>query len=829
MLSTCSLPGALVDGHVHASGLKLTGILSATIFRDEFMGAIPGATLSGTFHQLWTDFADALAAAPSPPEIAMVLSTSRGTAECEFSILVLGRGADHVEAERACREFHGSVRLLAETILGFARFRDLERAELEKLFMTFQRPVVTELKRRREALGMLGGPGQSRVGFLFAEGSASEPVSGMATHLFPWVPSDDPWMRLTQVLREDDAAHSMVVHIRGYGIAPPEALAEAHDQMRAIEAAEQVVLAASGQRFVTDQLAALRQLGGLRLAALYHRVLAVRVFLVGNAAPSAALLATVAGSIDDPSAYTGAAHGESLFRGGLKLEGRSTRDVLAPLSPAPSDILFSAGEVTAVLRTPMPTNLEIPGICLLEARTIPLGGRSGDDVAIGDNAHRAHREAVRFDDELRFRHTYVVGQTGTGKSTLLLNMLLEDAARGRGICLIDPHGSLVEDVLQRLPAERWNDVVLLDVADFEHPVGFNPLCIQEELPERYVLARDLTIDGLLSYLLKTYSEVPEGFGPMFENHFRAMLSLLLGAERPSDTAVPNLLLVRTAYANSLLRRALMERMDGKDIGLQDMLAEATRVTGDGAWENMAPYITSKLSRFVADTTLRNVLCQRSTLDFRAIVADSKILLVHLARGRVGDLPAGLLASQVVSGIWRAVVARGDSKDLPGFYLFADEFQIFADSRFSELLAEARKFRLSLTLAHQHVEQLPPSVRSAVLGNCGTIVSFRVGLADSQALSSAFFPYLSPYDLLGLPNHHAYVRGSGVLGQRPFSIETFQPPGVVENAASTRIREASRARHGRPRLEVEKEISETFAIYEAMRPAKRRQSESVNEV
>lgn len=812
--------------HLHPTGLRLTTILSAPLFRAEFGAGNPGArSLPGAFHGLWTDFADALAALPVPADIALVLAAPSGpdpreTRSCEVSLLVFGRGRDQAAAERSAQSALRSIRVLAETILGFARFREMTPDEVESVMAVTRGPAVVEVRRRRETFGVISEPSGEPVGFLFP-GGVPEVISPPAvSHLFPWVPSDDSWARLAQVLMVAEGPSALVVRARGFHMAPAEAVAKAYAGTRTIETAELLVRRGSEQPFLLNQLEALHRLGSDRLATFYHRVLALRVFLVGQAEPSPALLATLAGSIDDPSASVEAVHARNPFRGGLTTRTASPAEVLEPLDEPDPDILFSPSEATAVLRTPMPTDAEIRGIPLMEARSLLLGGESGDEVPLGSNVHGGSCTTVRFTEELRFRHTYVIGQTGTGKSTLLLNMLLADAALGRGICLLDPHGSLVDEVLERLPRERHDDVVLLDLVDHEAPVGFNPLAIQEDDPDRYVRERDLVIEGLLAYLQKTYAGVPEAFGPVFETHFRTMLALLLGVERPKGAEVPNFLLMRRFYSRKVMRDTLIARNAGQDFSLKDTIDEAMRVTEENSWSNVAPYITSKFSRFVVDTTLRNIICQRTSIDFAQIVRERRILLVHLGRGRIGEFSAGLLAGQILARIQRAVMGRGTDPSQPAFYFYADEFQIFADSRFAEMLADARKFRLSLTLAHQHMDQLPADVRSAVLGNCGTVVSFRVGAGDANVLSSLFHPFLSPNELIGLPNHNAYVRSSGTFGLRPFSVMTSPAPRPADPSQAAAIRAASSARYGRSKAAVEEEIAETLAVYDAMRVSDR---------
>lgn len=820
MIGIQDISSSTDDEPVYAAGLRLSSLLSVAIFRQEFGVENVGAPISHRFHDCWTDFADALAASPTPLEILSVLSSASQTDSlnhhltCNYSLLVLGRGDDHETARRACAESLRNVRVLVDTVLGFAQFRDLPPGELTDLLLLLSAPVVAEARRRREVFGVISDT-RGPLGFLVPQEATDEVGPEAVTHLFPWVPSDDSWARLTSVLREEGGPRALVVHAQGFGAAPREALAMTHAELQTIETALARIEAGRDLPFLVGQLAALRADGSSRFAALYHRVLALRVFLAGATPPSSALVATLAGSIDDPSAYAGAMHDGTVFRGGVRIVPSDKSQIWAGLDSPSADILFTAREATAALRTPMPTTSEIPGFPLIEARTLRLNGVSGGDVALGLNIHRADSQPVRFSEEMRFRHTYVVGQTGTGKSTFLLNMLLEDAAKGRGVCLLDPHGSMVDDVLRNLPASRRDDVVLLDVTDTDHPVGFNPLHILETDPQRYMLERDVVVDGLLSYLMQTYRDVKEAFGPVFESHFRAMMSLLLGVEPPDPLQIPNLTMFRSLYSDSGLRNALIRGLDGRDTVLVEMIDEAMKVDGEGALANVAPYITSKFARFIADKALRNVICQRSTLDMDAIVEGQKILLVHLGRGRLGNLPAGLLASQVVAAIGRSMTGVGHGKRRPPFYVYADEFQLFADVRFAEWLAEARKFGLSLTLAHQHLDQLPKDVQSAVLGNCGTVVTFRVGANDARELAGLFSPLLAPHDLLSLPNYCAYVRGSGGFGQLPFSITGSPPPVSGDDAAADEIRRVSRERYGKPREEVEREMTETAREYQKL--------------
>ncbi len=371
----------------------------------------------------------------------------------------------------------------------------------------------------------------------------------------------------------------------------------------------------------------------------------------------------------------------------------------------------------------MPTNNEHPGFPLNRARTAPmLGTGHGGDCPLGLNVHQGARRAASMGPDTRFRHAYIIGQTGTGKSTLLLHQIMHDIRLGRGVAVLDPHGSLMEDILLRFPRRRAKDLLIVDMSDIDHPVGFNPLYLTESDPLAYRMRRDLVIDELYGYLDRIYDMKTAG-GPIFETHFRAMLGLLMGLEAPQPPMVPNLLVFRMLYTNERLRERLTARIRGKDPRLEDFITEALGARSETSLKEVSAYITSKFSRFVSDLNLRNITCQSRTIDFDDIVGQGKVLLFNLGKGRIGETAAGLLASQVVSRIQMAAMRRGREGAATPYYLYADEFQLVASARFAEMLAEGRKFGLSVTVAHQFASQIPAGILQAVVGNVGTLVLF----------------------------------------------------------------------------------------------------------
>ena len=815
-------------GWVAAAGLKVSSVLSLDLFRHlTSLGEQWGlSAISAACQERWTNMANVLAALPEPVEALLVAASGRrqggapGTS-LGFALFALGRGSSGAAAEAEAARYLGSLRTIVATTLDYVEFDEIENeAGVEAFLGCLEGPHVLEVRRRMERFAIQGRALERRV-LGFSGSEAFQPKRAVAekergvVHLFPWIPSDDPWHRLMEALDGEGGGAALVVHARGFARAPDTCLAAGRnalanaERMGGLKRAQ----AAEVEDVLRTEVEVLERETLERLVFLEGRVLAARVFLATQEIPSNALVGTVLDSIDDASTLPDRDPSRTPLRGGARTRAALRGELLEPLDEPDLDILFSPREASAILRTPMPSNSEVPGIAIQRARSFRLTGTSGADAPLGTNVFRGSRTPVALDEAGRFRHTYVIGQTGTGKSTLLLQMILHDIRRGRGVAIVDPHGVLVEDVLARVPAERAEDVVLLDLTDAEHPVGFNILRIDEADPHRYRHRRDLLIDDLFGYLDRIYDMKVAG-GPIFETHFRGMLALLLGARQPAPERIPNLMVFRSLYTNRALQRFLAAESGDEDPVLAEFVKEAIAAGGEASLQNLAPYITSKFSRFIADSALRNITCQNECLDFGKIIGEGKILLINLGKGRFGDHAAGLLASQAISRIRDAVMRRGANSGAAPFYLYADEFQLVADERFAELLAEARKFGLALTLAHQYADQIPEKVLMAVLGNVGTVVSLRVGAKDGGMLAPLFQPIFDAGDLSSQANYRACVRSSGPLGLVPFSVE-LPPPDTVTSNFAERIRSLSREKYSRERDSVEPEIISTFKAFGAL--------------
>jgi DNA helicase HerA-like ATPase len=405
--------------------------------------------------------------------------------------------------------------------------------------------------------------------------------------------------------------------------------------------------------------------------------------------------------------------------------------------------------------------------------------------------YRDIRQRFGIKRKNRRGHMYLIGKTGTGKSTLIQNMAIHDIESGYGLALIDPHGDLAEEILESIPANRVNDVIYFNPADLEYPIAFNPL--EYVVPDyRYLVA-----SGMISVLKKVWADF---WGPRLEHILRNSLLTLL--ENPGSTLldVPKLL------TDDQFREAMLRRVTHPQVRAF-WLSEFAKYSAWLRAEATSP-ILNKVGQFLTSIPLRNIVGQRkSALRFRTIMDEGKILIVNLAKGRIGEDNCSLLGAMLVTQIQLAAMSRADipEKNRRGFYLYVDEFHNFLTLSFADILAEARKYGLNLVLAHQYMEQLDEKLRAAVLGNVGTLISFRVGVEDAQILAREFRPVFDETDLVNLPNHEIYLKLL-IDGKpsKPFSAVTL-PPQAAKTQHRDDILALSRTRYAKPRRLAEQEI------------------------
>ena len=426
-----------------------------------------------------------------------------------------------------------------------------------------------------------------------------------------------------------------------------------------------------------------------------------------------------------------------------------------------------------------------------------------EGTLLGVNTHRNVEKHIYITNEDRLRHFYIIGQTGTGKTTLMKNMIVQDIQRGDGVCMIDPHGTDIEDVLAAVPPEREQDVIYFDPSRMDRVVGLNMLEYDYSKPEQ----KTFVVNELFSIFQKLYGANPESMGPMFEQYFRNATMLVMEHPESGNTLMDiGRVMVDARYRRFKLQQAT------NPVVVQFWQEIATKAGGEASLENIVPYIVSKFDVFTANDYMRPIIGQqRSAFDFRQVMDQKKILLVNLAKGRLGEINSNLIGMIFVGKILMAALSRVDdpTRGFPPFYLHMDEFQNVSTNSISAILSEARKYKLGLTIAHQFIAQLQPDIKDAVFGNVGSLAAFRVGPEDAQFLEQQYAPVFSASDLMNVPNRNAFLRvlANGVPTP-PFSISTL-PPSVVDIARSQHLIEQSYERHGRPREEIEQEISARY--------------------
>ena len=354
---------------------------------------------------------------------------------------------------------------------------------------------------------------------------------------------------------------------------------------------------------------------------------------------------------------------------------------------------------------------------------------------------------------------YVIGKTGTGKSTLLETMIRQDMENGEGLALLDPHGDLVEKVLLAIPENRKADLIYFNLADTSKPLGFNPL--ESVAPEK----RALAASGLLDAFKKIWAD---SWGPRLEHILRnAFLALM---DQPEATLADVLRLLNDpGFRRTAATRTYNQQV--REFWLKEYESYPARLRA----EAIAP-IQNKVGAFLSNPITNSILTQtRSTFDLRRVMDEGKILLVNLAKGKIGEDASTLLGALLVTKIGLSGLSRADvaEEKRPDFYIYMDEFQNFATLSLANMLSELRKYRVNMILSHQYLTQLDLQVRDSILGNVGTMISFRLGLTDAEILSGEFYPFFSANDLINLPNYHVYLRLmiDGVVSQ-PFSAETL---------------------------------------------------------
>jgi len=463
--------------------------------------------------------------------------------------------------------------------------------------------------------------------------------------------------------------------------------------------------------------------------------------------------------------------------------------------------ILSSEELATIYHFPNKT-IETPHINWLKAKTAPVSAEvpSSGGTYIGIGHYRGVRRSVCIGFEDRRRHMYIIGKTGTGKSELLQDMAIQDIKAGYGVCVIDPHGDLIENIIQYIPPERAEDVIYFDPSDTERPMGLNLLEAKTEEQKHFISA------AIINLMYKLYDPQRTGIvGPRFEHTVRnAMLTVMC---EPGTTFVEVMrVLTDPKYVQELLPKV-------NDPIIRRFWTDQIANTSDFHKSETLDYIVSKFGRFVTNTVMRNLIGQsKSAFDFRKVMDEGKILLINLSKGRLGEENSSFLGLVMIPKILVAAMSR---QDMPqdkrrDFFLYVDEFQNFATPDFATILSEARKYRLNLTVANQFIGQMDEEVKNAVFGNVGTIASFRLGVTDASFLAHEFSPVFGDSDLINIDRYNIYMRT--IVDNDPvppFSVDLYKDVKKQRAEANEKVAQAiiqlSRLKYGKPRELVEAEI------------------------
>jgi len=471
-------------------------------------------------------------------------------------------------------------------------------------------------------------------------------------------------------------------------------------------------------------------------------------------------------------------------------------------------IILNTEEMAGLYHFPLPAT-ETPNIAWLESRNAPAPSNiPKEGLLLGINNYRGIKTEIRIKKKDRRRHMYIIGMTGTGKSWFQAGLAVQDVKNGEGVCFIDPHGDAIQDILERVPAERAEDVIVFNPSDFERPLAMNILEYDTEEQKIFV------INELLAIFDKLYDLKATG-GPMFEQYMRNALMLIMDDPESGSTMLEiTKVLSDEDFRNYKLSKCKTQVV--KDFWEK----EAQKAGGEAALANMVPYITSKLTPFIANDLIRPIISQqKSAFNFREAMDNQKILLINLAKGKIGDINANLLGMIIVGKILMAALGRADApeEERKDFYLYIDEFQNFLTESINVILSEARKYRLCLTIGHQYIGQLvkggDTKFKDAIFGNVGTKVCFRIGVEDAEYMAKEFAPVFSERDLINITKFHAYIKLLiDNANPPPFNVGTLPLEGGDRELAQ-KIKELSRLKYGRSRKVIEVETLERTKVGE----------------
>jgi len=724
------------------------------------------------------------------------------------------------------------------------RFDLVPADEVQKLLTPFEYVYVSEITRRCELVRLDTLQTRKRPGWI-GFGRSEEPPAvaqrydNAIVHVYPYLATSDCFDRFFKLLVLEP--YPLVISC----MLQPTSLSDAiagflEKQIALCERYAQIGLhnVPENEEELRPTLQAhARQYQKLQasfLQGLRDNAALIQLRIASTSPISQTVVDTIGGLVTEPSGGKSVADTESLslyLRGGyevhflaneeahkaakglMDLEITTEAHPLFPGGARQLPYLFDSVEALCPFRIPPSSPEMLPGVRTRHWRLRPPRvdlPREGTLIGITETQMGEREVRLRRDD--RRQHMYVVGKTGTGKSTLLKSMILSDMAEGEGLAVIDPHGDLFDELIGSIPTNRWDDVVIINPMDLEHPVGLNMLECSD--PEgRYFVVRE--VRAIMERLLRDQylHEAVDYAGPTFYQHLQ--MNLLLAMSNSKD---PGTLLefyeifqhkdfwkrwIPIQWHDYQLKRWVEKNLPSIDY--------TERYNANLTW---GEYISSKFDDFVFDPKLRLIFGQkRSTIDLRKIMDERKILLINLRKGELAETNARFFGMVLMAKILQTAMQR--TKVAPEhrklFYLYVDEFQSLATESFVLLLSEARKFGISLILANQFISQINDErIIQSVFGNVGTLISFRVGHEDAELIAPHFAPVFNSYDLTNLPNWTACMK-SAIQGKvvAPFSLMTVVPKRPPDNDVAPAVLQKSRQKYGRRRQEVEAEIEKSL--------------------
>jgi len=474
----------------------------------------------------------------------------------------------------------------------------------------------------------------------------------------------------------------------------------------------------------------------------------------------------------------------------------------------PGPMILCSEEVSSVFHFPNIKYNRAPVIKWQEFKIAAAPSNlPAEGLFLGNNVYRGDTKPVYVKRDDRRRHFYIIGKSGTGKTTILKTMLKQDLQEGEGCCLIDPHGDFAEGILAHIPRSRADDVVMFNPGDLERPMGLNILEAYTKEQKEFMAQEALAI------FIKLFGE--EIMGPRLQHYFRNGCLTLMDDDDEGATLID----LPRLFTDDSWQRYKVNKV--KNPVVKSFWEKEMASTGAREKQEMIPYFSAKFGPFVTNAQIRNIIGQtKSGFDFRKVMDEGRILLCNLSKGKLGDLNAQLLGMIMVSKLQMAAMSRVDvdEEERKDFYLYVDEFQNFVTESFASILSEARKFRLNLIMAHQYISQITKmsgggkgthednTIRDAVFGNVGSMMCFKIGAQDAEYMAKEFSPVFSEQDLINIANYQAYLKlNIDNATSRGFSMSTVYDPSKGDAEAAEAYRQLSRLKFARERDFVEREI------------------------